>query len=102
MGKQYLASDTKEIQIGDAKIKIKKLSYGVAKQFMQVDKNNVNSENTDNMLLASIASWNLTDNDDKALPVDKKSLDNLTVEFVNKLSQEILKYNNLGIEEAKN
>jgi len=102
MGKQYLASGTKEIQIGDAKIKIKKLSYGVAKQFMQVDKNNVNSENTDNMLLASIASWNLTDNDDKALPVDKKSLDNLTVEFVNKLSQEILKYNNLGIEEAKN
>lgn len=94
--KPWLKKERSEvIEVMGAKITLKALSYGKAREAvalaMKLDMNNGNVDMNATLLAAlralyQIDSWDLTDENDKPLPISLKTLDEqLDPDFVNEL-----------------
>jgi len=92
---------TKALKIKGQKIKIKKLSYGEQKESMAVSKDDEMSM-MDNIVVKSVIEWDIKDEKENKLLISIESINLLDAGFVNDLAKEIMEFNNLGQEEAKN
>jgi hypothetical protein len=104
------ASAGKEIEVMGAKIKIKELSFGDSRKAIQgaVRVNPLTKQpELDQSLagilrsLARIESWDLTDENDKPMPVNLDTIDSLDESFVSELIQEMDKEDDSSVSEEE-
>ena len=103
MSKNYLAEgNTKEVTIEGQKIVLKKFSYSVQKQIMELSDADKKNDSMDFFLLSSLKSWSLTCEDGSPLPLTGESLNVLSADFVTVLIKACTEFNNVASEEQKN
>ena len=93
---------TKKLKIEGQTIKIKKLSYGEQKETMSQGADGSDMAMMDGAIVKSVIEWDIKDEKDNKMLISIESLDLLDAGFVNKLAQEILKFNNMDVDAEKN
>lgn len=100
----------KEIEVMGAKVKLKKLSFGESRKsiepamrFNPITKSQEIDQALAGMLrtVAMIESWELTDENEKELPITIDTLDTLDEEFVAELIQKVNEQDDNGVTEAE-
>lgn len=97
-----LANQKKEVVIDGVRFTIKKLSVEKQSTIAQLWSANKHIESTIALLQNCLVAWDAKEDDGTPIPLNEDSLRNMAVDVANKVSEEIMSFNGLNKEQAKN